>query len=136
MKIFGIDLGDRRCGVAVCDPSEILATPYQTLQVRGLKDALTQLVPLVQKEGVELVVVGLPLKTDGTRGERAERSSAFCEMLRSVTEVPVVSWDERFSTVEAYNLLHEVGRNHKNSRRDVDALAATLILQSYLDSRK
>lgn len=134
MRLFGIDLGDRRTGIATSDEREILASPYAVLSVRGLNDTLRQLVPLIEKEGIGAVVVGLPLNADGTHGARAERAEAFCDMLRERVSVPVHLWDERCTTTEAYDILHGLGKAEREGKRQVDALAATLILQSYLDA--
>ena len=135
MRMLGIDLGLRRTGVATCDEREILASPYAVLTIKGLNDTIRQLLPLVEREKPGRIIVGLPLNTDGTYGEKATRAEAFCDMLREKTDVPVVLWDERYSTVEAYNLLHEVGKTEKDGRMNVDAIAASLILQSYLDAQ-
>lgn len=136
MRMLGIDLGLRRTGVATCDEREVLASPLTVLMVKGLNDTLRQLLPLIERESPQQIVVGLPLNTDGTHGEKATRAEAFCDMLRERVTVPVVLWDERYSTVEAYNLLHEVGKSERDGRKNVDAIAATLILQSYLDREK
>ncbi|MBR6530498.1 MAG: Holliday junction resolvase RuvX [Clostridia bacterium] len=136
MRMFGIDLGERRTGVATCDEREVLASAFAVLQVKGLNDTIKQLVPMIEREKPGKIVVGLPLCTDGTRGEKATRAEAFCDMLRDKVDVEVVLWDERYSTVEAYSLLHEVGRNEKDARKNIDAVAASLILQSYLDASK
>ncbi len=136
MRMFGIDLGLRRTGVATCDEREVLASPYAVLNVKGLNDTIRQLLPLIEREKPERIVVGLPLNTDGSYGEKATRAEAFCDMLREKTSVPVVLWDERYSTVEAYSLLHEVGKTEKDGRKNVDAIAASLILRSYLEAKK
>ena len=136
MRMFGIDLGLRRTGVATCDERGILASPYAVLTIKGLNDTVRKLLPLIEKEKPEQIVVGLPLNTDGTYGEKATRAEAFCDMLKAQVSVPVVLWDERYSTVEAYDLLHEVGKSEKQGKKNVDAIAASLILQSYLDAKK
>ncbi len=136
MRMLGIDLGERRTGVATCDEREILASPYAVLTIRGLKDTVQQLLPIIEREKPQRIVVGLPLNTDGTYGEKATRAEAFCDMLRDKTAVDVVLWDERYSTVEAYGLFHEVGKSEKAARQNVDAVAASLILRSYIDYLK
>lgn len=136
MRMLGIDLGERRTGVATCDEREILASPYAVLTVRGLNDTVKQLLPIIEREMPQKIVVGLPLNTDGTHGEKAVRAEAFCDMLRGKTDVEIVLWDERYSTVEAYSLFHEVGKSEKTARQNIDAVAASLILQSYIDSLK
>lgn len=133
MRMLGIDLGLRRTGVATCDEREILASPFAVLTIRGLNDTVKQLLPIIEREKPGRIVVGLPLHTDGTYGEKAQRAEAFCDMLREKTEVEIVLWDERYSTVEAYSLYHEVGKTEKTARANIDAVAASLILQSYID---
>ena len=136
MRMLGIDLGLRRTGVATCDEREILASPCTVLAVKGLNDTIRQLLPLIEREKPGKIVVGLPLNTDGTHGEKATRAEAFCDMLSEKIEIPIVLWDERYSTVEAYGLLHEVGKTEKEGKKHTDAIAATLILQSYIDAQK
>lgn len=132
---MGVDLGDARCGIAICDASGTLAAPYDTLSVRGKRDAAQKIAALAEELLVERIVVGLPLRTDGTKGDRALRAEAFCALLRELVSVPVLLRDERFTTVEAYQLLREAGKNRKKGKKEVDALAAVLILQSFLDER-
>lgn len=136
MRMLGIDLGLRRTGIATCDEREILASPLVVLTVKGLNDTIKQLLPLIERERPQRIVVGLPLNTDGTYGEKATRAEAFCDMLREKTTVEVVLWDERYSTVEAYDLLHDIGKTQRDAIGKIDAIAASLILQSYIDHQK
>ena len=136
MIILGIDFGDKRVGAAICDREERMAVSISTLQVRGAKDAATQTAQLVKERGAELVVVGMPERSGGYRGERCEKTEVYLNFLREMIDVPVETWDERFTTVQAHGLLYETGLQGRRHTGCVDALSAQLILQSFLDSRK
>ena len=86
--------------------------------------------------GAETLVLGLPKNMDGSEGPRAEKARAFAELLRQRCDLPLVFWDERRSSIEAHNILHAVGKKEKKHRATVDAVAASLLLESYLDSRR
>jgi len=138
VRVLGLDVGERRVGVAVSDPMGSVARPVQTL-VRGSREEdFAALTAIVTQHGVELVVVGRPLCEDGTEGPQARRIARYARAMAACLPVRVVSWDERFTTVEAEEILRE-GRTRKQRQRaratgQVDAVAAAVILQSYLDS--
>jgi putative Holliday junction resolvase len=136
--ILGLDPGERRVGIAISDPTGTLAHPLQTL-VRGSREEdFAAIAALVAEHGVELVVVGWPLSLDGTEGPQARRVARYTDALAACLPVPVVSWDERFTTVAADEILRQIrgrkGRRRARARGQVDAIAAAVILQSYLDS--
>ena len=138
MRVLGLDVGERRVGIAVSDPTCSVARPVQTL-VRGSREEdFAALAAIVAQHSVELVVVGRPLRKDGTEGPQARRIARYARAMAACLPVRVVSWDERFTTVEAEEILRE-GRTRKQRQRAratgrVDAVAAAVILQSYLDS--
>lgn len=139
MRILGLDIGERRVGIAISDPTGTIARPLQTL-VRGSRDEdFAAIAALVAERGVGLTVVGQPLSLDGTEGPQARRVARYAESLAAHLPVPVVSWDERFTTVGAEEILlqshKKKNRRHARTRGKVDAIAAALILQSYLDSQ-
>ena len=133
MRALGLDLGDRRIGVAVSDPSCKLALGRETLFVSSEKDAIKKIEELVKDNGVDTVVVGLPLNMDGSSGPRAEKTREFADLMRKQLAVEVEFWDERLTTSIAKRALHDAGR--KATRRDgrLDQMSAVLILQGYLD---
>jgi putative Holliday junction resolvase len=135
MRTIGLDVGDRRIGVAVSDPEGRIAVPLRTYERRGARDA-DALVRLAREEGAERIVVGLPLSLDGSRGAQAEAAAAFADELRSAGGLDVVLWDERLSSTEADHHLRAVGRRGKAAKEARDAIAATIILQAYLDSQR
>ena len=138
MRILGLDPGERRIGIAISDPTGTLAHPLQTL-VRGSREEdFSAIAALVAEHDVELVVVGWPLSLDGTEGPQARRVARYTDALAACLPVPVVSWDERFTTAAANEILRQIrgrkGRRRARARGQVDAIAAAVILQSYLDS--
>jgi putative Holliday junction resolvase len=130
MRSLGLDIGGRRIGVAISDPLGITAAPLEVLQdldPYGLREYVEEKV----REGVDVVVVGLPLTPRGREGEQARCSREYARAIQELEEVRVVLWDERFSTMEAERRLKEAGRSLKG--RKVDAEAAAIILQAYLE---
>jgi putative Holliday junction resolvase len=139
VRILGLDIGERRVGVAISDPTGTVVRPLPTL-IRGSREEdIAAITALVEEHDVELIVVGQPLSLDGTEGSQARRVARYALVLTEHLDVPVVSWDERFTTVVAEEILSQ-NRSKKKRRRarakgQVDAIAAAVILQSYLDSR-
>jgi putative Holliday junction resolvase len=136
VRALGIDLGSRRIGVAVSDPAGTLASPYDTVERSGdvVRDH-RRLLELAAEAEVERIVVGLPLSLDGTPGPAARNVLDEVETLRAATDLPVETYDERFSTVTADRLLREGGRKGKARRSVVDRTAAAVLLQAWLDRR-
>jgi len=135
MRILALDVGERRIGVALSDPTQTLARSLLVLDRRDDKEALKRVAALVREQGVERVVVGYPLSLRGDVGPQAERVGRFARALARVLEVPVEMWDERYSTVDAERILREQGIGGRKRRQRVDATAAAVILQSYLDAQ-
>ena len=135
MRALGIDLGDRRVGIAVCDSAGTVATPVQTLVRSGdARRDLESIADLVQEWEAEIVVVGLPLSLDGSEGPAARSALAQTDKLRQVLGVPVVSHDERLTTVIAHRRLTEQDVDGRARRGMVDQVAAAVMLQSWLDA--
>ena len=136
MRLLALDVGDVRVGVAVSDPSGAVATPVTVLDARTLDGDLRPLLRLVEDYEPEAIVVGLPLTLAGEEGPQAaavrQRATRWCERLG----VPAVYWDERLTTSQARRSLSEAGLDERASRKAVDMVAASLILQAYLDSRR
>jgi len=136
-RIVGIDPGEARIGLAISDEGHSIAFPRQTVAVRGgVEEAAEKVREALTDENVETLVVGLPLRLDGTEGEAARRARAFGEVLRRTLDTEVVYWDERMTTVAAERSLREMGRWGARRREVVDQSAATILLQGYLDAKK
>jgi len=138
MRVLALDVGERRVGVAISDSTGTVARPLQTL-VRGSREEdFAAIAVIVAEHDIGLVVVGQPLSLDGTEGPQARRVARYAEALTATLPVPVVAWDERFTTVTAEEILRQRRRQKKRrarTRGEVDAIAAAVILQSYLDSQ-
>ena len=137
MRALGLDLGSRRIGVALSDSAGTVAPPYETVQRCG-DVALDhrRILALATEAEVEVLVVGLPLSLDGTVGPAADNVLAEIDALRDATGLPVETYDERLTTVTATRLLREGGVTGKARRQLVDKVAASVILQSWLDGRR
>ena len=136
MRTLGLDIGDRRIGVAVSDALGLTAQPLTVLVRRSLAEDLGVIRTLVEHHGVSAVAVGLPLTLRGARGPQAEKVVAFTEQLRQAVAVPVHLIDERLTTVQGSRALTEMGLRHKQKKSVVDRVAAQLILQQFLDMQR
>lgn len=136
MKILAVDLGTVRTGLALSDASGFLAVPLYTVTETGLKKLVQTVADLAAEQGAGQIVVGHPRNMDGTRGESASRAEAFAAMLEKKSGLPVHLWDERLTTVSAAGYLN-AGNVRGDKRKElVDTVAATVILQEFLDARR
>ena len=133
MRILGLDLGERRIGVALSDPLGLTAQPLTVLERRNPTADLQTLCGLVAKHGVERVVLGLPLSLRGTRGPAAQRAEDFGRRLEAVARIPVHFMDERLTTVQGQRVLREMATAPRKRKQVIDRVAAQLILQQYLE---
>ena len=135
-RVLGLDLGDVRIGVAISDPERRLAVPLGTVQVGRPPGEMRAVADLVNENDVTLVVIGEPISLDGIRRDRATHAANFADALRAMLSVPVTLHDERFSTMEAERSLRDAGVSGKRRRSVVDAAAAQVILQGWLDGQR
>jgi len=136
-RILGIDFGTTRIGVSLSDPLQIIAQPLNT--IKNDKKAIGALCDIVRRENVELIIVGMPLNLKGEKGKKALEVEEFITDLAEATETEIVRWDERFTTAMAHQTLLEMGTGREERRTEkgrVDAMAAAILLQGFLDSRK
>lgn len=136
MRILGLDVGERRMGVALSDPTGLLASALTVIEVKSTEAALKQIIDLAAEHEVERIVIGLPRSLDGTVGKQEQKVLAFVDLLSQRTSLPVVTWDERFSTVAAERVLLEAGTKRDKRKKHRDAVAAAIVLQAYLDSSR
>lgn len=134
MRVLALDVGERRVGVAVSDPLGLLARPVTVITRRSRQEDYCTIEELVAEYEASRVVVGHPLSMDGQVGPQAQRVERYAAGLAEKLSVPVVLWDERLSTAEAEQLMRESGETSRQIRGRVDAVAAAVILQSYLDA--
>ena len=131
--ILGLDIGDVRTGVAISDELGIAAHPLRTIRRRSRKAVLAELQELVTAHNVERIVVGLPLQLDGETGTQAKKVKQFAEKLKQQVNLPIVFWDESFTTVEAAQILRGSKKRRKKRKQVIDQVAAVLILEGYLE---
>jgi putative Holliday junction resolvase len=136
MRILGLDVGDKRIGVAVSDPLGMTAQGVTVIRREGEERDLERLGRLARELGVGQVVVGLPRRTDGTLGTAARVVGDFAARLERVLGIPVVLWDERFTSAAAEKLLVSADVGRARRKRVIDQVAAALILQNYLEARR
>jgi putative Holliday junction resolvase len=134
-RVMGLDYGERRIGIALSDPLGLTAQPLTTLQRVSLEKDLGTLADLLGRHQVRRVVIGLPLSLKGEKGERARAAEGFGRRLEHRTGVPVESWDERLTSVQAERALLEGDVSRRRRREVIDRTAAVFILQSWLDAR-
>ncbi|MBN1178318.1 MAG: Holliday junction resolvase RuvX [Anaerolineae bacterium] len=134
MRVLALDIGERRIGVAVSDPLGLFARPLCTVERASKADDFAAIGALVAEHAVERVVVGLPLTLRGEMGPQACQIDRYAEALAAALPVPVTLWDERYSTSEAADIIQQSHRKHRE-RGEIDAVAAAVILQGFLDSR-
>ena len=134
MRIMAIDYGDQRIGLAVSDLLGMLCGEAWTMNEWDMERASKRIAEEAAAREVGTLVLGLPKNMDGSEGVRAEKSREFKAMLERDSGLPVVLWDERRSTIEAHAILHAAGKKEKKHRANVDAVAATLLLEGYLAS--
>ena len=136
LRVMAIDYGDAHTGIAVSDPTGLLAG-FTTVITAYRPEAVAQRVAeLAREHGAEELVLGHPVNMDGSLGPRSEKAKAMQALLEEATGLPVVLWDERRTTIDAHHILYQSGKNAKQRKKVVDAVAATLILEGYLTYKK
>ena len=133
---LGLDIGEKRIGVAISDPTGWLATGRTVVRSIGRDKDVVAIAKIVSDEAVTLIVVGMPLSLNGTEGPQAEKVRRFGKELSRATTVGIVFWDERLTTVEARRYLRDAGMRPSKQRANIDAAAAEILLQNYLDYRR
>ena len=136
MRVLAVDWGERRIGLAVSDPREVIASGLETLRVRSEAQGVQGVVQVARELGVGCVVVGLPLLMDGGRGTAAETAQRFADLVREQSGLPVETYDERLTSALSARRLHETGVRTGHAKERVDQGAAVALLESYLTRRK
>ncbi len=134
MKVLGLDIGEKRIGIAASDALRCTAQGLTVLQRRGADDDIGAIQELIDASQVSEVVVGLPKNMDGSLGEGAQKILSFVSKLEESLSIPIILWDERWTTAEATRMLIQADVSRRKRRKVVDKIAAVLILQGYLDS--
>ena len=137
MRILGLDLGSKTLGIAISDTLGMIAHSVETFtfKTEHYKHAVDYVAAIIKKENISTIVLGHPLNMNATEGEGAKRSRRFAKKIEDATDVKVVLWDERLTTIQASRILISGGVRRENRKKHADKIAATIILQSYLDNR-
>lgn len=134
MRILGLDIGDRTIGVAVSDPLGYTAQGITTIRRKNEQSDIEELIKLCKQYEVDTIVSGLPKNMNGTLGPQSEKVMEFCGKIELAIDVPIKMWDERLTTVAANRAMLEADMSRSKRKKIVDKIAATYILQGYLDS--
>lgn len=132
--VLGVDFGDSRTGYALSDPLGMTARTLEVFSEKSMQRVAEHTAELARENGVDKIVLGFPKNMNGTVGDRGKKTQKFAGLIQSITDTPVVLWDERLTTVSAYSLMNETNVRGKKRKECVDKIAAAFILQSYLDS--
>jgi len=135
MRILGLDYGSKRIGVAVCDELGMTAQGLATIARKNRQQDLEEIARFIRTYNVEKIVIGYPIRLDGTEGIQCEKITKFASLLESAFSLPVIKWDETLSTKEAEEILIRANMRRDKRKNIVDRVAASLILQGYLDDQ-
>jgi len=136
MRLMSLDIGDKRIGVALSDPDKTLARSLRVVSRRSRAADMAIIGSLVEEHEVERIIIGHPLRLNGRAGEQATRIEAYAAELATALGIPVVLWDESYSTQRAREAMIEAGRRRKERKERLDAVAAAVILQDYIDHER
>lgn len=134
MRILGLDVGDKTIGVAISDPLGFTAQGITTINRRNNEYDINELIKICKEYGVETIICGLPKNMNGTLGEQSQKVLDFCNLLKDNMSIPIKMWDERLTTAAANRAMLEANLSRAKRKKIVDKIAATYILQGYLDS--
>ncbi len=132
-RLIGLDLGSKRIGVSICDDKQLIATPLKTINKNSLKDLIDELRLIINENDIKGVIVGNPLNMDGSSGRSAQSVKDTTENIEKNLDIPICLWDERLSTVGAFNLSSQLDINVSKREKKIDENAAAFILQGALD---
>lgn len=132
-RILAIDFGTRRIGLALSDPSQFLASSLKTVRNNGVQEFIQKINPIIKENGVVALLFGMPYNMNGGIGERGEQVQEFSDSIRERIDIPVLTWDERLSTVSAEKTMIATNKSPSRNRHKIDQVAAAFILQSFLD---
>lgn len=134
-RILAIDYGEKRIGLALSDPMQMFAKPFDTIANLSFEHIISELGKVIKEQSVGSLIVGIPWSIEGTATDKTNETLEFIEKLKSEISLPIIGWDERYTTSEANQLLKEMGYNWKQARKVIDSMAACLILKNHLENR-
>ena len=135
-RLIGLDLGSKRIGIAICDDKQSIATPYKTIQKDTFDKLICELQLMIKNNNIDGIVVGHPINMDGSEGSSAQSVKDICKNITKNIDIPICLWDERLSTVGAFNLSSQLDVNISKKVKNIDKNAAAFILQGAIDYLK
>ena len=132
-RLIGLDLGSKRIGVSICDKKQLIATPFKTIKRSTAKEVINELKNIIEENDIKGIIIGNPLNMDGTSGSSAQSVKDTSQNIEKSIDLPVCLWDERLSTVGAFNLSSQLDINVSKREKKIDEIAATFILQGAID---
>ena len=132
-RLIGLDLGSKRIGVSICDEKRLVATPFTTIHVEKFSNTIGQLKSIISENNIKGIIVGYPVNMDGSEGRSSQSVKDKADKISNEISLPLVLWDERLSTVGAFNLSSQLDINVSKKTRNIDKNAATFILQGAID---
>ena len=133
IRIIGLDLGTKRIGVSICDENQSIATPFKTLIKKDTKQFINEIMEIVDENDVKAIIIGNPINMDGSQGKSSQSVKDIANNISKSINLPICLWDERLSTVGAFNLSSQLDINVSKREKDIDKNAATFILQGAID---
>ena len=132
-RLLGIDMGSKKIGISICDDKRLIATPFQTISFISLNNLIEDIKKLIKENNIKAVVIGDPINMDGSHGKASQSIKDKSALISKKIKIPIVLWDERLSTVGAFNLSSELDVNISKRTKNIDKNAATFILQGAID---
>ena len=133
IRIIGLDLGTKRIGVSICDQNQSIATPFKTIIKKDTKQFINEIKEIVDENDVKAIIIGNPINMDGSQGKSSQSVKDIANNISKFINLPICLWDERLSTVGAFNLSSQLDINVSKREKDIDKNAATFILQGAID---
>ena len=133
IRLIGLDLGTKRIGVSICDENQSVATPFKTLVKRDTKHFINEIVEIIEENDVKAIIIGNPINMDGSQGKSAQSVKDVAKNISKFINLPICLWDERLSTIGAFNLSSQLDINVSKREKNIDKNAAAFILQGALD---
>ena len=133
LRLIGLDLGSKRIGISICDENQSIATPFKTINKTNIKDLITQLKEIIAENNVKGIIIGNPINMDGSLGKSSQSVKDISNNIAKLIDIPICLWDERLSTVAAFNISSQLDVNVTKREKDIDKNAAAFILQGAID---
>jgi len=132
-RLLGIDIGSKKIGISICDDKRLIATPFETIDFDSLDNLIEDLKRLIKENNIKALIIGDPINMDGSHGKASQSIRDKTSIISKKIEIPIVLWDERLSTVGAFNLSSQLDINVTKKTKNIDKNAATFILQGAID---